>query len=203
MLLSLFSFNNGYVPLIIGSCIIVIAIVLLVFYLKIKKNFILYFIFLINMIAMGFLIKSWHVYRNYNLDLYVFLLISIACCLYLLLFYLLSLIPLLSKYYKLFLIIFIIGSIISYVILITLTETNYLSTLGFYMIIELGFLLSLSVYTKDYVSLIKSISFSSFLVIIVAIIITIIMLDGDFDLDITGGYFDVMSPREQERYNKK
>jgi hypothetical protein len=29
------------------------------------------------------------------------------------------------------------------------------------------------------------------------------MLDGDFDLDITGGYFDVMSPREQERYNKK
>ncbi len=197
LLLSIFSFTKAWIPLTIGSSIIVLSIIMLIIYLKSLKTCILYLIFIVNMIAMGFLIKSWHIYRGYNLELHILLLIAIACSLYLIGFFLLSLIPIFSSHYEVFSVIVLLLSIISYVVLIILTSTNYLSTYGYYMIIEIGFIFALSVYNENYKSMMKSISFSTFLVIIVAIIIALIMLDGEPDFDIINNDFNLMSPKEQ------
>ena len=201
--LNIFEFKNYWISLIIGCGIIIFSIVLLILYLKLKVQFILYLIFFINIIAMGFLIKIWHMYKGYNLDLSVFLLISLACIGYLLIFYLLSFIPLFSKHFKIFVVVYIILSIIGYVILIDLTKTDYLSTYGYYMIIEIGFIFALSIYSNNIKDLIKSICVSTFMIIIVAIIMIIIMLDGDFDLDFIDGDLDFMSPKDQIKRNSQ
>ena len=67
------------------------------------------------------------------------------------------------------------------------------------MIIEIGFLLALSVYTNNINDLIKSISFSTFLVIIVAIIIIMLMLDASPDIYDADDNLDLMSPKEQSK----
>ena len=195
--LKIFNFTNAWIPVIIGSVAILLSLGLLVVYLKVKKQFVLYLIFGFNILAMSFLIRSWHIYRGYNLELYVLLLVSLVCTAYLLFYYLLSYIPLFTKHFKLYLFIFMGLSITAYIILIFTTKTNYISTLGYYMIIELGFLLALSTYTDNKNSLLKAISFSTYLVIVVAIIIIIIMLDGEPDFDLMDGGLDLMSPREQ------
>ena len=67
------------------------------------------------------------------------------------------------------------------------------------MIVEIGFLLALSVYTSSKKELFKTITISTFIVIIVAIIIALIMLDADLDFGFFDENFDIMSPKEQKR----
>ncbi len=203
MFLNIFEFKNYGISFIIGCGIIILSIVFLILYLNLKVQVILYLIYFINIIAMGFLIKTWHMYKGYNLDLSVFLLISLACIGYLLIFYLLSFIPLFNKHFKIFVAVYLILSIIGYVILIDLTKTDYLSTYGYYMIIEIGFIFALSIYSNNIKDLIKSICVSTFMIIIVAIIMIIIMLDGDFDLDFIDGDLDFMSPKDQIKRNSQ
>ena len=197
--LNAFDFDNYWIPLAIGCSIILVSIALIVIYQKIKIQLFLYLVFVINFIAMGFLIKTWHLFRGYNLDLYVLILISLGCVGYLVIFYVLSYIPIFSKHFKSYLLTFLVVSIVAYIILIIVTKTSYLSTFGYYMIIEIGFLLALSVYTENINDLIKSISLSTFLVIIVAIIIIMLMLDGSPDVYDADANLDLISPKEQSR----
>lgn len=201
--LELISFTKALIPLLIGASLIVLSIIALIVFLIKETNVILYVIFFINMISMGFLIKSWHIFRGYNFELYTFILISLLCIAYLIIFYVLSFIPIFSKHYGIFLIVFLILSIIAYIALIICTKTDFLSTYGYYMIIEIGFLLAMSVYTNNNKEIIKAISFSTFLVIIVCIIIAIIMLDGEPEFDLYGANFDLMSPKEQLELKSK
>ena len=194
--LSALTFDKAWKPLVIGSIIIVVALILIIIS---RKKLFLILVFISNMIALGFLIKAWHVFKSYNLLFSELLIISLFCVIYLVLFYFLSYIPLFSNHYKLFLVIFLLASLAIYLVLIWITTTYYLSTYGYYMIVEIGFLLALSVYTSSKKELFKTITISTFIVIIVAIIIALIMLDADLDFGFFDENFDIMSPKEQKR----
>ena len=190
------NFSSVWIPFGIGVGILIVSVVV-AFSLK-KVDFVKYMILIANSIALGFLIRTWHIFRNYHLDFWMLTLISLMCIVYLLVFYLISLVPLFSKYYKTYIAIFLILSIVTYILLIIYTTTTYISTYGYYMIIEIGFILALSVDTKSCKELVKALALSTFSVIIVAIIIGLIMLEADFDLDLTGFDFDFVSPRKQK-----
>lgn len=199
-LLKFITFNAAWVPLVIGSAIIVPSLMLLFPYYKLGKVRYLNYILVLNMISMGFLIKSWHLFRGYQLQFWVLALVSLACVIYLLIYYFLSFVPLFSKHYTVYLIIMVILSLAGYIALIATTKTTFISTYGYYMIIELGFVLALSSDTKSKADVLGSITLSTFTIIIVAVIIAAFMLGGDVDFDFSsGGFFELKSPKEQLR----
>ena len=61
------------------------------------------------------------------------------------------------------------------------TKTSFVSTFGYYMIIEAAFILALCDSSNNYLELFRNITLSSYSVFIVAIIIALLMLETDFD----------------------
>lgn len=157
---------------------------------------------LINAIALGFLIRTWYIFRNFDNDLWLMLLIALICIVYLWLFYLLLSIPLFEKFIGWFLLAFVILSLIAYAILVASTTTTFLSTLGFYMIVQIAFIVGLCLEAKNSHEILKHLLFSSYSIIIIAIIIGLAMLGGDgFDLSFDGFGGDggsLRSPRKKQ-----
>ncbi len=92
-------------------------------------------------------------------------------------------------------------SIISYVLVVIFTKTTFVSTYGWYMIIEIAFIFALGIDYYDNEELFKGIVISTYSVIVVAILMLLIMLSGDgIDLSFDGfGVSDLSSPREKRR----
>ena len=86
LILKTVDFARAWQPLVIGCILIVVSLIILVIYKKTHFSVDLYFIYLVNMISMGFLVNSWHIFREYDLEFYVLMLISLACVLYLILY---------------------------------------------------------------------------------------------------------------------
>lgn len=161
-----------------------------------------YVVFMINGIAMGFMIKEWYLFRGFDNELHVLIFVSLACVGYLFIFYLLSFIPFVDKHYGWVSIVFIILSLVGYIILIATTQTTYLSTFGYYMIVELAFILTLCMGSERYEKFVNEMMYASFSILIVALVIAFIMLaasGGDLSLDVGGGGFDgkLSSPRKK------
>ena len=143
-------------------------------------------------IALGFLIRGWYIFRGFDNALWVMLLVSFTCVIYLWIFYLLLYIPFFDKHYVAFTIIFIIVSLITYIIVVACSKTTYISTFGYYMIVEIAFIVGLCMKSRTYSELIRNMVLCSYSVFIVAIIIVLLMLAGDgadfdFDFDFGGG----------------
>ena len=191
--------TNPWIPLIIGVIILTISGIYTIFFRDKISNIVC---FTVNSIALGFCIRAWYIYREIDNSLLTMVIVSLICILYLWFFYLLLYIPAFNRNYEGFLIIFLILSIIAYIPLVIFTKTTYLSTIGYYTIIEMAFIFAMSSNDKTVGDLIRSIEVSTYSVFIVAIIIALIMLsegniDG-FDLSIGGENGELVSPRNKK-----
>lgn len=194
------SFNDAVAYVIIGLVICVLSGIIL-FVLR-KKGSIFYLIFyLINAFALGLCIRGWYIYRGFDNPLWMMLLISLISTLYLWVFYLLLFVPLFNRHYTAFTIIFMILSVIAYVLVVIFTKTTFVSTYGWYMIIEIAFIFALSIKNDDNKQLFKYVVISTYSVIVVAIFMLLIMSSGDgIDLSFDGiGVGDLTSPRDKKQ----
>ena len=176
----LFFLLLGVIPLVISIFIAFIV----------KKNLIGNIVCsLISGIGLGFFIRGWYVFRNFDNPYWLMCLVSLACVIYLWIFYFISRISLFKKYFKVYFVIFLILSLIGYVLLVAFTKTTYVSTFGFYMIVEIAFIFAMCKRTESLEELIRNITLSTYSIIAVALLILIMVLAEDgIDID---GSFDI------------
>ena len=128
--------------------------------------------FLLSSAAMGILIRAWYINRGFDNTFPVMLLISLCTVLYLWLFYALSRIPFICKSrtaYIIYALSFAAVSGIAYLIVMLNTRTTFVSTFGYYMLIELAFILAMSLEVKNGKELWRNLTLSTYSVFAVAL----------------------------------
>ena len=174
------SFAKTWSPLLIGFIILALSGGVALF---IKKSlFIDVLCFLSNSVALGFCMRTWYLFREFDNSLLVMSCMSLLCVLYLWIFYLLSYIPIIRRHFKLYFWLYLIISLIIYIILILFTKTTYISTLGYFSIIEISFIFAICMNSDDNKDLFRKMVISTYSVLIVGIIIALIMFEADLDI---------------------
>lgn len=170
-----------------------------------KKHAVMYWIaYFLNAFALGLCIRGWYIFRNYDNPLWLMLLISFIATLYLWVFYLFLRIPFFNQHYIAFTILYMLISIICYVLVIVLTKTTYVSTYGWYMMIEIAFVFALSIEAEDRLEIFQHTVLSTYSVLVVAILMLIIMLAGDSaDFSFDGSIFDSFSSSKKKKRTKR
>lgn len=174
----------------------------LIFTIVLRKNRVYKLISLfINAVAMGFYLRSWYINRGFDNPLWLMLCVSLLAAAYLFVFILPLYIDGINRHYGWYLLIFTVLSIAGYVCLVVFTKTTWVSTLGYYGLLELGFIMTMSMDGNNKIKLYTSWQVASYTVIVCAVIILIIVLGGDagdflsgIDGDIVGG--GIASPRQ-------
>ncbi len=146
--------------------------------------------FAVNAVALGCCIRAWYIFRGLNNGFLTMFFVSLACIAYLWLFFALCLIPPLSRHIKLFFWLWLILSVIAYVLVVIFTKTTFVSTFGFYMLVMCGFIYSMVSPSADFEELMRALTLSAYSVFIVAIIVAVIAIsgEGDFDLDFAADF---------------
>ena len=172
------SFNDALSPLFIGIIILTFSGLIAIFIRKVTWLNIVYFI--LNAIAFGFCTTSWYIFKGFETPSFLIMLTPLACVAYILIFFALAHIPFFSKHLKaLFWWLYTFTIVISFIFIIA-CNSEFLSVLGFYLFVDLGFIQALCVRTKTLKALIRKITVYSYSVYFVAIIILIAILsDGD------------------------
>ena len=184
-LLGAFSVDAGWVMLSVGLALLVFSGVICAFA---GENIILNAVcFALSAIAFGFCIRAWYIFRGFDNELYVMVLVSLCAAFYLFVLYSLSLIPALNRHKAIYTVVFLLLSGIMYLLAVLLTKTTYVSTFGYYMIIEIAFLFALYAEAEGKKSLFRYLTLSAYSVLGVALMIAIVALtalsgDGDCDL---------------------
>lgn len=170
-------------PLFIGIIILTFSGLFSIFIRKITWLNIVYFT--LNAIALGFCIRSWYVFKGFETPALLIFLTPFACVSYILIFFALAHIPFFSKHFKVFFWLFFIFTVVISSIFVIVYNSDFLSVLGYFLLLNLGFIKALCVKTKHLKALIRKITVSSYSVYFIAIIILIAILsDGDgIDID--------------------
>lgn len=196
-LLRNYSFEKAITPLLFGLLILAISGIVSLF---VKKDlFFNIIIFLLNAISLGFCLRSWYIFRNFDNQFWITALISLSCVIYLLIFYFLLYIPFFDKHFKAYIWIFVILTFIAYLIVIIFSKTTFVSTFGYFVIVEISFIFAMCRSSKSFIDLFRNITLSSFCVLIVAIIMLLIMLecDGIDGFDFGGDIMEFQSPKKK------
>ncbi len=168
---------NQWIGLIIGIFMMIFSILL---YLLGNQNTIFYQLtFLVNMVAIGFFITAYYVFKAYSLSLNDFLVAILVSMAVLILFSLLSRIKLFKRHHKIFLGVFISLSFV--ISLILWLSSSGFTGLSFYFLNIIYFLMIGMVSTpesfKDLSKEMAWISFGAF--ILISIIVLIIISEGE------------------------
>ncbi|MBQ7307993.1 MAG: hypothetical protein IJW82_05640, partial [Clostridia bacterium] len=142
--------------------------------------------------------RAWYVFRVFNNSLLTMILVSLTCNLYLWIFYLLAKIPFLKNHFYWTFWVYLLASIIAYVLVVCYTKTTYVSTFGYYMIIQIAFMFALCSECKTIFDLIRNITLSTYSVFVVIVIILLLLLSEDSDFDLSGFEFDFDPCTKQE-----
>ena len=150
--------------------------------------------FLLSSVAMGILIRAWYINRGFDNTLPVMLLISLCTVLYLWIFYAFSRLPFIRSSrtaYNIYAVIFAAASGIAYLIVMLNTRTTFVSTFGYYMLIELAFILAMSLEVDSGRKLWRNLTLSTYSVfavalgVAVAVVIALVCGEGG-DCDCSG-----------------
>lgn len=146
--------------------------------------------FLLSSVAMGILIRAWYINRVFENSFGTVCMVSLATVLYLWVFFALSKIPFIHKSkaaYTVLCALYAVLSIVFYFVVMLNTETTFVSTFGFYMIIELAFIFAMSLEVNTKEELVRNLTLSTYSVFIVAIIAAVVIIaaaaGGDCDCD--------------------
>ena len=148
----------------------------------------------LSAIAMGFIIRAWYILRNLENSVFTAVLIALGAVVYLWIYFALIHIPVVKESAGVTVAVtalYLIISVAIYIILVLRTETNFVSTVGFYAFIEISFIFAMSFEVNDRDELIRNLTLSTYSVFVVAIIVAVIALmaaagDGDCDCDCGG-----------------
>ncbi len=170
-------FKNAIIALIVGVVILAVSgILAFAVREKVGMNIACFFI---SSVAMGVLMRAWYINRGFNNSLSLMLTVSLVTVLYLWVFFALSRIPFIRHSgvaYAVYCAVFVILSVVGYLVVMAKTETTYVSTFGYYMIIELAFIFAMSLEVHTPEELIRNLTLSTYSVLIVAIIAGVIIL---------------------------
>ncbi len=204
-------FVNPIVALSVGIVILVLSAVL-AFALK-ESTAVNIICILLSAVSMGFLLRAWYINRGFNNSFGIMCFVSLCAVLYLWVFFALSKIPFIHRSKKCFIaltVIYIVLSAVIYTVAVFKTNTTYLSTFGYYMIIELAFIFAMSLEVNSPKELIRNLALSTFSVFGVAVIVAIFVLlaaaggDADCDCDcLADGCCDCGDPRDPASGGKK
>ena len=80
-------------------------------------------------------------------------------------------------------------SFIGYTVAVALTETTFLSTFGYYMLVVSSFIYAIVSHSDDKKQLMRALTLSTYTVVVVAIIVAVLIFaeDADLDIDFGGG----------------
>lgn len=157
----------------------------------------------LSAVALGFFIRAWYIYRDYSNQLWVIVLVSLACVAYLWIFYGLKSIPLVQRHSRLFFWIFFALSVVGYILVVVFTTTTYVSTFGYYMIVVTAFIFVLCYKSESVTDTVRHFTLATFSVLVVGIIVTLIMASGDVDLDFLDfGAGGIDSKSKKKKLNK-
>ena len=150
--------------------------------------------FFVIAVSMGFYLQSWYVNRGFNNSVWLILGVAALASAYMLIFVLPLLVPAINRHYSIYLTFFVVLSLAGYVALLVFTKTTWVSTLGFFGILQLSFILGSSFDCKDVDDEMQALLISSYSIAVCAVIILIVALGGDAcdGCDCIGG--DVASP---------
>ena len=202
-LLGFISFPSPWIPLVIGLGIMILAGA----YEFISEHSLIINIVcsVANSLALGFCVRAWYVYRDFNNGIVTMLLLALSCVAYMLLFCLPLFIPFLERHIKSYFWIFVILSLAVYIGLLFTTKTTYLSTFGYYSIVNVLFIIAMCRDSRNIRSFVRKMTLSTSGVALVAVTIAVLMLDGDLDfLDFGDGLLDIDSPiKKNSKTNSK
>lgn len=177
---SVVGYSAQYIPLdfwwIFGIASGILAVGAVLAVILRKKRAYKYAAIFINAVAMGFYLRSWYINRGFNNPLWLMLCMALLATAYLFVIMLVAAIPRLEKFRFWFITGFVLLSFVGYLLLVFLTKTTWVSTLGYFGLIQLGFAVSLS--AKENGKLTAWL-LSSYSVALCASIILIIALGGD------------------------
>lgn len=187
----------------IATCILIVGAVLTAAFWK-NPTYKLISVF-INAVSMGFYLRSWYINRGFNNPLWLMLCVSLLAAAYLFVFILPLYIDAVNRHYGWYLLVFTVLSVAGYVCLVVLTKTTWVSTLGYYGLLQLGFIMTMSMDASNKKNLYESWQAASYTVAVCAVIILIIALSvaegGDglenaFDVVDVGHGGKISSPRQ-------
>jgi hypothetical protein len=145
---------------------------------------------MLSSVAMGVLIRAWYINRQFDNSFAVMTVISLGAVLYLWIFFALSKIPFIHKSKAAYTCLCVLYAVLSgalYFLVMMNTETTFVSTCGYYMIIELAFIFAMSLEVNNKKELIRNLALSTYSVFIVAIIAGVVIVaalaGGDCDCD--------------------
>lgn len=133
----------------------------------------------VNAVAMGFYLRSWYINRQFDNPLWLMLCVALLASVYLLIFVLPLYIDAINRHYGWYLLVFTILSLAGYICLVVFTSTTWVSTLGYYGLLELGFIMTMSMDGNNRIKLYTSWQVASYTVMVCAVIILIIVFGGD------------------------
>lgn len=146
--------------------------------------------FALSSVALGFCIRAWYIFRGLDNELYTMALVSLCAALYLFVFCSLSRLPVIRDHRAIYTAAVLVISGAAYLMAVLLTGTTYVSTFGYYMLIEIAFLFALYAEPVGKKSLFRYLTLSTYSIFGVAVIIAVIALlavlgDGDCDCDLS------------------
>lgn len=159
----------------IGAGILVLGILLLFTLGRLAPVSFKIAVTVVNAVAMGFFLRAWYINRTFDNPLWLMLCVCLLASAYYLIYFIPLLIPAINRHYGWYLLVFTLLSIGGYIALVVLTTTTWVSTLGYFGLLQLGFIISLSLNGKQERHL-NALLVSSYSVFLCALIILIIVL---------------------------
>lgn len=142
----------------------------------------------VNAVALGIAMTGWYIDRGFHNPFWMMTLISLCAVAYLFLLYLIMRLPPAERHPNLTAALLIVLSLAGYILLLIFTRTTYVSTFGFYMLVETGFFFALCLPSKERTDLLTELFTATYSVIAVALLMLILIGgEGDFDLGIDLG----------------
>lgn len=144
-------------------------------------------VYFISAVAFGFCIRAWYIFRGFDNSPLIMLAVCACATLYLWAFWLLSKIPIFRENPTVFICIYLLLSVAAYLWLVFGTVTTYVSTLGYYALIEMAFIYALYTDCDSWQDTCRSFALSTFSVFsavaFAAGLIAVAVLGGDCDAD--------------------
>lgn len=141
--------------------------------------------FAANSVALGLCIRGWYELRGLENSFLTMFFVCLACIAYLWIFFLLCLIPFISRHITPFFFIWLGISAVAYILVVIFTTTTFVSTFGYYMLMTASFIFAIISGAGGVHGLIRALALSSYSVFAVAAIVAVIVLTdgGDMTLD--------------------
>ena len=146
----------------------------------------------LSAVAMGFVMRAWYILRGLENSIFTMALIALGAVIYLWIYFAIIRIPVVKESKGVTIAVtalYAVLSIVIYLLLVFGTETNFVSTIGYYAFIELSFIFAMSLEVNDNKELIRNLTISTYSVFIVAIVVAVFALaasGGDCDCDCGG-----------------